>query len=127
MIRCLMIPCVVVMCLFLVVEGNGQDKKKKGANITGVITAVDADKDSKDTGTIKVKTPEKKKKDVVVAEAKEHSVKVTKETVIEKAAEKAKDPATKAEFADLKVDQNVTVTHVEGTASKILILAPKKK
>ncbi len=125
MIRWKMVPFTFALCLFLVAEGTGQDKKKKGVTITGAVTAVEATKDSKDSGTITVKTPEKKKKDVVVAEAKEHKIEVTKDTKIEKAAAKAKDPTTPATFADLSKDQNVTVTHTEGKAEKIVIAFKK--
>ena len=124
MIRWMMVPFTFVLCLFLVAEGTSQDKKK--VTITGAVITVEATKDSKDTGTITVKTPEKKKKDVVVAEAKEHKIEVTKDTKIEKAGEKKKDPPTAAIFADLQKEQNVTVTHTDGKAEKILILYKKK-
>ncbi|MSQ97268.1 MAG: hypothetical protein EXR98_22315 [Gemmataceae bacterium] len=126
MIRWMMVPFTFVLCLFLVAEGTSQDKKKKATTITGALTAVEAAKDSKDTGTITVKTPEKKKKDVVIAEAKEHKIEVTKDTKIEKAGEKKKDPPVAATFADLQKELNVAVSHIDGKAERILIL-PKKK
>ena len=127
MVRWMMVPFAFVLCLFLVAEGTGQDKKKKATAITGVVTGVTADEKDKGAGTITVKTPEKKKKDVVVAEAKEHKFEVTKDTKIEKAAEKAKDPGTPATFADLAKDQSVTVTAEGGKASLVVINAKKKK
>ncbi len=126
MVRWLMVPFVCAICLILVAEGTGQDKKKKATSITGAVTAVDASKDSKDSGTIIVKTPEKKKKDVVTAEAKEHKIEVTKETKIEKAPAKKDEKATPATFADLDKGQNVTVAVDAGKALSILILAKKK-
>jgi hypothetical protein len=124
MVRWMMVPFTFVLCLFLVTEGTSGDKKK--VTIAGAVIAVEAAKDSKDTGTITVKTPEKKKKDVVVAEAKEHKIEVTKDTKIEKAAEKKKDPPTAGTFADLQKDQAVTVTHTDGKAEKIVIAFKKK-
>ena len=118
MIRWMMVPFTFVLCLFLVAEGTSQDKKK--VTITGAVISVDAAKDKeKDKDMITVKTPEKKKKDVVIAEAKEHKIEVTKDTKIEKAGEKKKDPPTAATFADLQKEQNVTVTHTDGKAEKI--------
>ena len=126
MIRWMMVPFTFALCLFLVTEGTSGDKKK--VTITGAVIAVETAKDSKDkdAGTITVKTPEMKKKNVVVAEAKEHKIEVTKDTKIEKAAEKKKDPPTAGTFADIQKDQTVTVTHTDGKAEKIVIAFKKK-
>jgi hypothetical protein len=126
MVRLLTVAFLFALSLVLVSEGTSQDKKKKtgGATITGTVTAVEADKDG--GGTVTVKTAEKKKKDVVVAEAKEYKIKATKDTKIEKAGEKGKD-GTPAVFADIQKDQTVTVTHENNNASKIVIAAAKKK
>ena len=128
MVRLLLVPVILVASFLLVANTDGQDKKKKGTNVTGAVVSVDADKDSKDAGSITVKTPEKKDKDKkTVADAKEHKFTVSKDTKIVKAAtEKGKD-ATPASFGDLAKDQIITVTHSEGKAEKISIAAPKKK
>ncbi len=128
MVRLLLVPVFIVASLLLVANTDGQDKKKGGAAVTGVVVSVDADKDSKDTGSITVKTGEKKDKEKkVIAEAKEHKFSVSKDTKIVKASgEKGKD-ATPATFADLAKDQTVTVTGADGKASAITIAAPKKK
>lgn len=127
MVRWMMVPFTMVLCLIFVADGTSQDKKKKKTTITGAVVAVEADKDSKETGTVTVKTPEKKKKDVVIAEAKEHKITVSKDTKIEKAPAKKGDAATPATFADIQKDLNVTVTHDAGKAEKIVILPKKKK
>ena len=117
---------VVMLSLLLISEGTGGEKKKKKVTISGVVVNVEPAKDSKDSGTITVKTPEKKKKDVVVAEAKEHKIEVTKDTKIEKAGAKKKDPTTPAVFADLAKEQNVTVVQEDGKTVSVLILYKKK-
>lgn len=124
MIRKLILPVSFALVAILVAEGTSGDKKK--ATITGTVVGVEMAKDSKDAGTIIVKTPEKKKKDVVVAEAKENKIEVTKDTKFEKAGPKAKDPTTPAVFADVAKDQTVTVTHDAGKAEKVVILPSKK-
>ncbi len=128
MVRLLLVPVILVASFLLVANTDGQDKKKKGANVTGVVVSVDEDKDVKGIGTITVKTPEKKDKEKkTIADAKEHKFTVSKDTKIVKAAtEKGKD-ATPASFGDLAKDQIITVTHSEGKAEKISIAAPKKK
>ena len=63
MVRLLLVPVFIVASLLLVANTDGQDKKKGGAAVTGVVVSVDADKDSKDTGSITVKTGEKKDKE----------------------------------------------------------------
>lgn len=124
MVRWIMVPFVLALCLMLISEGTSGEKKK--VTITGAVVKVEAAKDVKDAGTLTVKTPEKKKKDVVVAEAKEHKIEVTKEMKIEKAGEKKGDAPTAATFADLQKDQNVSVFQVDGKTERILILFKKK-
>ena len=124
MVRCLMVAFVCMLSLILVSGGTSADKKKK--TITGAVISVEPAKDSKDAGTITVKTPEKKKKDVVIAEAKEYKIEVTKDTKIGKAGPKKKDPTTPATFADIEKGQNVSVTEVDGKTERVLILYKKK-
>lgn len=122
MARWLLVPAMFVLCLFLVSEGFSGDKKK--TTITGAVTKVEIEKDA---GTITVKTPEKKKKDVVVAEAKEYKVTVGKDTVVEEKGKKKDDPATKKALSDIAKDQTVTVTFEEGKAAEKIVISPKKK
>lgn len=124
MVRKLILPVSFALFAIMVAEGTSGDKKKEA--IKGTVVAVEMSKDSKDSGTIIVKTPEKKKKDVVVSEAKEHKIAITKDTKFEKAAAKAKDPGTPAVFADVAKDQMVAVTHDAGKAEKVVILPAKK-
>ncbi|MBI2804410.1 MAG: hypothetical protein HYX68_05425 [Planctomycetes bacterium] len=127
--RLLMIPFVFVVCLFLVAEGAGQDKKKKKKGlpvVVGKLTNIEAGKDA-GTGTITVTTAAKKKKDVVIAEAKEHKFEVTKETKIQKASGKKKEAPADAAFSDLEKGQTLAVTHDAGKATKVVILPGKKK
>jgi hypothetical protein len=131
MFRWLVVPAVLVLCLFVATDGStGEKKKKKAPTLTGIVLSVEPAKDAKDEGTITFKTADKKKKGQVIEAGKEVRVTVNKETKFEKAGEKKKDPATPATFADVQKDQTITATlrdNATNVAVKVRIHYPKKK
>lgn len=107
-----------VVALAAVSSEAGEKKKKSTA---GVVVKVDAE-------SLTIKVAEKKKKDQVVAPAREVSFKLTAATKVEKAGAKKDDPTTPATAADIAVGGAVAVTGAEGgAAERVLIMGKKKK
>jgi aminopeptidase N len=127
---------VLALGLFASLAANAADdnakKKKKDANTTfGTVTAVTADKDNADTGTITIK-PGAGGKGVkgganAAANAADNEKKFTytKDTTFEKiAGKKKKDTATAKDCTD----QRVIITSADGKkADKVTILPMMKK
>lgn len=125
----LIVPLSTLVVGFLLVTSGPEagEKKKKAGKVNGTILKVEA---GKDETTLMIKTAAKKKKGEVVEEGKEQKVRVTKETLVEKAGENKKDPAVAGTVADLRADQKVTVTlnpTIADVAERVLIHAAKKK
>lgn len=111
--------CAAAAAVVLAAVSSEAGEKKKP--VAGAVVKVDAE-------NLTVKVPEKKKKDQVVAPAREVSFKLNAGTKVEKAGAKKDDPTTPAAVADIQVGGYVMVTGAEGgAAERVLIVGKKKK
>jgi len=108
-------------------DANAAKQKKKAAGVQGVVVSVEADKDNKDSGTIKVKVMAGKKGADAAAAPEEKTIKYTKDTKYWKADGKKGEVA--AVLSDVVKDARVTIV-VAGdppVADKVTIMGGKKK
>lgn len=107
-------------------DANAAKDKKKGGGIQGTIVSVEADKENKDNGTIKIKVMAGKK-GAAAAEAEEKTFKYTKDTKYWKAEGKGGEVA--AVLADLTAGVNVAImaSGDPPVADKVTIMGGKKK
>jgi hypothetical protein len=119
---------------------KGAKKAKKNAAVEGMVTAIDPDKDNKDTGTITIKTTaaKKSKKDAAAAPAgEEKKITVSKETQILKAdaptkgKKKAKGEltGTPAKLGDLITGSTLQISLKNGSSTEAdkVVITPAKK
>jgi len=130
MFRWLTVFGVLCLSLLLVGEGvTGEKKKKRKKGVSGAVVSFEPIKD-KDAYTLVVKSPQKKnKKTGDVTEAKEHRFEVAKGVKVEKAGRK-KQPAEPATIEDIKAGVNVTVfasQDTDGKVERIVIQTRRKK
>lgn len=106
-------------------DANAAKEKKKGGGVQGTVVAVEADKDNKDNGTIKIKIVAGKKD--AAAPAEEKTFKYTKDTKYWKAEGKGGEVA--AVLADLTTGANVSIVTAGDppVAEKVTIMGGKKK
>lgn len=109
-------------------EADAQKKKKKkGKAVAGSVVKVEI-KDGE--GTLTVKTNAKKKKGKVVAEGKEYTFKLTKDTKVETRGKKKGDPATPGSVSDIREGMRVRVMTAPGnqdSAQAVQIFPGRKK
>lgn len=109
----------------LATDANAAKDKKKGG-IQGTIVSVEADKENKENGTIKIKVMAGKK-DAAAAAGEEKTFKYTKDTKFWKAEGKGGEVA--AVLADLVTGANVAImaSGDPPVADKVTIMGGKKK
>lgn len=112
-----LICAAAAIALLAVVSGEADAQKGKG--VAGAVVKVDAE-------NLTVKVPEKKKKDQVIAPAREVSYKLNAQTKVEKAGKKD-EAAVPAAVADITVGSYVAVVGAEGGAAEKVTIMKKKK
>src|SRR4051812_785594 len=130
MFRWLAVFGVLCLSLLLVGEGvTGEKKKKRKKGVSGAVVSFEPIKD-KDAYTLVVKSPKKKKKRGGDAtEAKGHGLGVARGVKVEKAGRKRR-PAEPATIEDIKAGVNVTVfasQDTDGKVERIVIQTRRKK
>jgi hypothetical protein len=111
-------------------EDKAQKKAKKAAKpVTGVVTEIKRDSETKDSGTITVKVQAKAKKGQTAPDPVEKTFKVTEATKFETKGKGKKGTATntEAKFTDLSKDARVTVSFKDDVAVSVTILPAAKK
>lgn len=108
-------------------DANAAKDKKKGGGIQGTIVAVEADKENKDNGTIKIKVMAPGKKGADAAAPEEKTIKYTKDTKYWKAEGKGGEVAAVLSDLSAGVNVNIVASGDPLVAEKVTIMGGKKK
>lgn len=135
-IRTLSVAALVMALAVAASSARAADETKKSDSpaVRGVVTAINTDKDKDVIGTFTVKPMARRSKDAAAAAApaaEPVTFKVTKDTTFAKTTRKKKGDAAApadeaATFADLKVDDVVTVEAKDGVATSVKFRAGRK-
>src|SRR5262249_10539399 len=105
-------------------------KGKRNHGVRGVVTAIDLDKDSKDSGTITIRVNAKKNKKAAATAPEPNSekkIKISKTTKLEVVSGKKGERTSKAiTLAELKQGERIAVFEKDGNAEKVVIREGKK-